>query len=194
MEDSARRGGKKHRLTAKELILAEQELFKNNPKRLAEAAQKSGSVSSQTVKLNNGSVDLDDRLRTDDDTDDANRKGVRDGKSKQPESLHADDKKPSQRTIEEDLSITDFDLEGFSDEDISSYNGSKAAETSEVTHKLKGHKQIMNKKIAKFVEDFTTDEDEEDEVFGTDFESGDDTSFRESKTEQPEADAKDQRE
>lgn len=176
--DPAGRGGKTNRLTAKELILAEQELFKKSPKRGADSAQKSGLVSSQDDELNNNSVDLDDNLRTDDDNDDEKGNGIRDGKFQRLESFQANDNEKLSRQSPEvkEVSSTNYDLEGHLDKDI----GNNSVKKSGVTNRVKGRQHIMNKKIAKFVEDYMTDEDEDDEEFGTDFDNLDD--FSESKT------------
>ncbi|MCO5559553.1 hypothetical protein L7F22_013154 [Adiantum nelumboides] len=117
-KDSAPVKGKKKRMTAKELILAEQELFRN--RRQAETAQKTGSILMQSRKPNETNVD---KCLLTDDEDNIAEKG-----------------------------------DGISENDVLLKDGNK----SEATTSGKVHSGIKNKKIAKFMEDFESDSEEED--------------------------------
>eukprot|EP00250_Pteridium_aquilinum_P004200 c14427_g1_i1 orf=651-2447(-) len=175
--DSARSGGKRNALTAKELITAEQELFKSSPKRHANNALKSGLVSSQNDNLENkNSGGLDDNLKTDDDDNGEKGDGITDGDLQGLDTSQVDSIKLFQHAPEvKEASFTDDDHEGDSETEFSFSNSKKATNKSVVASRGKGHEQIKNKKIAKFVEDFMTDEEE----FGSDFDKLED--FSESK-------------
>ncbi|KAI5068037.1 hypothetical protein GOP47_0016382 [Adiantum capillus-veneris] len=129
LEGSPPPKGKKKHLTAKELILAEQELFRN--RRQAEAAQNNNST---TLKK----ADLCDPLTTDDEDNNVEKPG---------NASLLDSSK-------DDVILNDDD-------------------EMEVASRGKGHTGIRNKKIAKFMEDFESDSEAEEE-FGSDFDDLDD--------------------